>query len=1001
MRNRLNHILAALCILALLCCGAAALAEEEVIFTEEYTDSYSPYRITYVIGEYKNVRIKAMSADGPAVISIPLHAEYNGERYTVVGVHSSFSGSPNANQIGYIKNYAAIDRGTFNAPVYNFGAIIGGTFRDTVTNGGGITGGTFNDIVSNMDVISGGTFNATVSNNAGGTISGGKFTKRVLDNGGVIAPDAKFTHSVNGTDAALTFGGNLIEQLNAADGNSSSAVRWYAGDALVEAGDTADIRYTAYTSSSPAAYDIGTRRAEHGEVLADKTSASEGEVVTLILSPADGYHLSSLTVTNMDDAEEDVMVTGPHADDTYSFVMPAHSVTVTAAFAQTTAPVYEITVNRTVNGTLDAHVENAAAGTEIILTVDPDENYQQASLTVTKTAAARARVVTTVEGNTFIMPDHDVTVSATFALLSGDGWNLAVDESGDTYMNITGALSSLPTDDDLDYSDVSYIQIDVGGSVSDGEFHHDVVNKGSITGGTFGKLVKNSGVIKGSAVFAEGSWVKNYGSIEGGTFRDQVDNTKNAKISGGAFENVVMNREGEISGGVFYDLVTNSDGAIKGGTFHGELACLYGTVSAGTFHGEVYSMGGVISGGSFTHSAEDAVQNFGTVTGGSFNCEVENSGLISGGSFSGANADVDNNIGGAIEGGTFGCEVENEGGAITGGTFHGIRNESGTVQAASGKALLCLEGVYDFDPTQYVPEVGYGITQSDDGTYAVAHVCYGEYVYNNDATCTADGTETRTCPCGETDTRTAVGTAGHDYQRDVARDVAPTCTADGLEAYTCARCGGTQDQVLPAAHSVLVTPGKAPTCTETGLTEGKVCTACGHVFSEQRVLDVIPHEAAILPMVIPTCSATGLTEGSVCGVCGLVLEEQRVIPKEPHAAVVFMDIEPTCSEFGMKGGMACSVCGEVLAAGEVVEKLPHSEVVVPGKKATCTEAGLTDGKVCAVCGEVLVEQKVIGKLLHIEKIVPGKAATCTEAGLTAGKVCAVCGEVLAEQKVIG
>ena len=35
---------------------------------------------------------------------------------------------------------------------------------------------------------------------------------------------------------------------------------------------------------------------------------------------------------------------------------------------------------------------------------------------------------------------------------------------------------------------------------------------------------------------------------------------------------------------------------------------------------------------------------------------------------------------------------------------------------------------------------------------------YGDYVYNNDATYEADGTETATCVCGSTDTRTASGT---------------------------------------------------------------------------------------------------------------------------------------------------------------------------------------------------------------------------------------------------
>ncbi len=68
----------------------------------------------------------------------------------------------------------------------------------------------------------------------------------------------------------------------------------------------------------------------------------------------------------------------------------------------------------------------------------------------------------------------------------------------------------------------------------------------------------------------------------------------------------------------------------------------------------------------------------------------------------------------------------------------------------------------------------------------VAHThAWGGYAYNNDATCEGDGTETRTCACGESETRTASGTAfGHDYSKSSVSTPA-TCTTAGVRTYVC------------------------------------------------------------------------------------------------------------------------------------------------------------------------------------------------------------------------
>ena len=42
-------------------------------------------------------------------------------------------------------------------------------------------------------------------------------------------------------------------------------------------------------------------------------------------------------------------------------------------------------------------------------------------------------------------------------------------------------------------------------------------------------------------------------------------------------------------------------------------------------------------------------------------------------------------------------------------------------------------------------------------------------------------------------------------------------------------------------HTEVTIPGKAPTCTETGLTDGKKCSVCGEITVPQQVIPVLPH----------------------------------------------------------------------------------------------------------------------------------------------------------------
>lgn len=174
-----------------------------------------------------------------------------------------------------------------------------------------------------------------------------------------------------------------------------------------------------------------------GEVYADSAAPVEGDVVTITVTPEEGYQINEIRA---EDASKNTLELTPAGGDSgsysYSFIMPKDNVVVKVSFSGSGAtPGTAGGTVHIVNGTSDpnAHdievLKNGSAETndvkgvaddEIIVNVSPDSGCK-ASVVVTTLDSQNNTVTveTTKKLNgrafSFIMPDSNVTVKVTFS----------------------------------------------------------------------------------------------------------------------------------------------------------------------------------------------------------------------------------------------------------------------------------------------------------------------------------------------------------------------------------------------------------------------------------------------------------------------------------------------------------------------------------------------------------------------------------------------------------
>ncbi len=275
---------------------------------------------------------------------------------------------------------------------------------------------------------------------------------------------------------------------------------------------------------------------------------------------------------------------------------------------------------------------------------------------------------------------------------------------------------------------------------------------------------------------------------------------------------------------------------------------------------------------------------------------------------------------------------------------------------------------------------------------------------NKAPTCQETGVEARDCACGFSYEK-GLDKLDHAW---VKTGEVVECTVKITVSYKCAGngcvCDATKQEILDAPGHAFseVTERQAPSCVDTGMEAYKTCTVCNLYFAEDAdimsedgasdlsgfVIGAGGHSEKVLAAKEPTCTETGLTEGKQCTICGEITVPQTVIPENGHSLGDYIiDVEAKCTEDGSKH-KECANC-DYKTEAEVIPQLGHAEVNHDAKAPTCEEEGWDAYVTCSRC-DYTTKVTIPANGHDYGTLIPETPATCVSEGIKQHYTCSVC-----------
>ena len=276
-------------------------------------------------------------------------------------------------------------------------------------------------------------------------------------------------------------------------------------------------------------------------------------------------------------------------------------------------------------------------------------------------------------------------------------------------------------------------------------------------------------------------------------------------------------------------------------------------------------------------------------------------------------------------------------------------------------------------------------------TPATGH-SFTDYVSDNNATCTADGTKTAKCNngCGATDTIADEGSKlTHKFTKYVSNNDA-TCQADGTKTAKCDYGCGTTDTIADEGSKLdhkftKYVPNNDATCKNAGTKTAKCDYGCGSTDTVENADD--PQKEHSFTNYISdnnaTCQADGTKTAECdygCGATDTIADEGS---KLTHKFTKYVsNNDATCQADGTKTAKCDYGCGATDTIADEGSKLTHKFTkYVSNNDATCQADGTKTAECDYGCGTTDTVADEGSKLDHkFTKYVSNNDATCQADG---------------------